>query len=175
MIHEFGRRLRKSDCVSYIRKKLDSTKRITFTAKMIVNRAVPTLFHRTVLHLACWWGRRKSVQMLLTVFQASLSITDDLNATPLLIAAWAGQTGVVKDILIHLRQELQFDPHKLRDYLEQRGAPPLTSSCGGKGPKTALVWAYRKGFKNVTHLILPMLPDVHDLESYIVEQGEKIM
>eukprot|EP00977_Amphora_coffeiformis_P018984 scaffold6829_cov171-Amphora_coffeaeformis.AAC.14 len=111
--------------------------------------------------------------MLLNVFEASLLMTDDLNATPLLMAAWAGQAGVVRDILVHLRHELRLDPQRMRDYVEQKGTPPLTSSCGGKGPKTALVWAYRKGFKTVVKLLLPTL-DVPDLQSYIVGQGEKL-
>jgi len=174
MIQELGRRLRKSDCVTHVRKRLNSGKSGTFSPNMMtVNRAVPSLFHRTLLHLACWWGCRNTVRMLLTDFEASLFVTDDLNASPLLIAAWAGQTGVVKEILVHLRQELRHDKQKMRYYLEQKGASPLTSSCGGKGEKTALVWAYRKGFQSVVNLLLPVL-GAQDLKSYMLGQGEKL-
>ena len=168
--------------------------------------------NRTVLLLAAWYGRCRTVHMFVhePVFQASIYVVDGMNASPLLVAAWAGHVRIVKIILDKLYTDgshednnnedgdtnnannnefLKFSktsssnnknlknddaikskqqqlllrcrrrprPRLLRqhqDYLDLKGIPPMTSSCGGRGPKTALDWAERKGFGRIVALLL---------------------
>jgi hypothetical protein len=186
-IHKLARRLEKNDCVALIRKSIStvtpsSSPTTTISSSTsIVHRAVPSMDHRTLLHLACWWGRIKTVKMLLNDCQASLFVQDDLNATPLLMAAWAGHSTVVQVLLTHLKGRQCCGPEEdlpqtkllLQDYIHQKGIPPLTSSCGGRGPKTALVWAYRKKFPVVVKLLM-QAADIHDMDNYLKLQNENV-
>lgn len=143
-IIQLGKRLERSDCVAYIRKQL-STNSPTCS---IVHHKVTCWEHRTLLHMACWRGRVKTVKMLLEEHHpASLLELDDSNASPLLLAAWSGHANVVRALLVH------YSNNKQRHFLNEKGVPPLTSSCGGRGPKTALCWAKRKGFHPVVRLL----------------------
>jgi hypothetical protein len=38
------------------------------------------------------------------------------------------------------------------------GVPPLSSSCGGQGAKSALDWARRKGFRKIVTLLQDYVP-----------------
>jgi hypothetical protein len=62
--------------------------------------------------------------------------------TPLLTAAWCGHLGLTELLLA------------AGSPTDDVGVPPLTSSCGGKGPFDAKTWAMRKGFLAVSHAIL---------------------
>ena len=84
-------------------------------------------------------------------------VSDDLNATPLLIAAWAGHVSAVG---VLLKKQVS------KAHLHQKGAPPLTSSCGGHGPKTALDWAQRKQFPEVVRLLKRAGAHVTDFGQY---------
>jgi hypothetical protein len=141
LVQQLVKRLCKSDCVAYIRKKL-------LVYPQIAHHRVASMENRTLLHYASWYGRTKTVELLLEDYQASLFRVDDSNATPLLIAAWAGQAATVKILLAKLATLP--DSNKC---LDLKGVPPLTSSCGGKGPKTALCWAQRKDFPRVANLL----------------------
>ena len=138
------KRLANNDCTAYIRKQIKAN-------PGLVNHKVSSHEHRTLLHYACWYGRVKTVQFLVQDdCRASIWELDDSHASPLLIAAWAGKTKVVRLLLSLLLSE---DSNRQQDYLNQKGVPPLTSSCGGKGPKTALCWARRKGFIDIVRLL----------------------
>lgn len=144
IILQLGRRLERSDCVAHVRKQLESY-------PTLVHHRVSLLEHRTLLHLACWRGRTKAVKLLLEDYQASPWELDDSSASPLLVAAWSGHASVVRLLLAQLSSAK--NSKKRQAYLEQKGVPPLTSSCGGRGPKTALCWAKRKGFQDVVRLL----------------------
>lgn len=187
-------RLKKIDCVAYIRKQTMSISLSSSSSspssfqqrqrtKIIMHHRVAELEHRTIFHYACWYGRTKTISFLLSlqhalnntnnnnrnsssVPSASSSMVeglDDSNASPLLIAAWAGQTPVVKRLL---KESLSWTKNYKSNsndndnsnqcrmsIFDVKGVPPLTSSCGGKGPKTALVWAKRKGFHRIVRLL----------------------
>jgi len=190
MIHMLARRLEKNDCAAFVRKKIiatttTSTTNSSFPATAtissnnniaIVHRAVPSMEHRTLLHVACWRGRLQTVNMLLNEFDASIFVQDDSNATPLLVAAWAGHAAVVQVILTHLKeqhgqQQNGKQNNTVLDYIHQKGIPPQTSSCGGRGPKTALVWAYRKKFCAVVKPLM-QAAQIQDGVAYMRDQNE---
>jgi hypothetical protein len=149
IIVKLSRRLARTECAPYIRKQLLSvTEEIR---QIILHRAVPSLEQRTLLHMAAWHGRHRAVYLLLQEFKTSFFVNDDNNATPLLIAAWAGHIKVVAVLLSCLAKHGSSD--KRITYIKQIGVPPQSSSCGGKGPKAALEWARRKGFTNVVRLL----------------------
>ena len=148
-ILKLAARLAKNDCVAHIRKHIKANPNF-------VHHKVSSHEHRTLLHYASWYGRVKTVQFLVQDdCRASIWELDDSHASPLLIAAWAGKTKVVRLLLSFLSSDASKDEdnNRQQDYLNQKGVPPLTSSCGGKGPKTALCWARRKGFKDIVRLL----------------------
>ena len=57
--------------------------------------------------------------------------------TPLLMAAWCGHKLLVGMLL------------NAGAPIDDVGVPPLTSSCGGKGPFDAATWAERKGYGRI--------------------------
>lgn len=155
IILKIAGRLKKNDCTAYVRKELTKRKmQLEIGSIGIAHRAVPSLEHRTLLHLASWHGRQNVVRMLVQEFGVSVAVRDDNNATPILVAAWAGHAKVVERIIVQLGLEVGHDKQKMKQCLEQEGVPPLTSSCGGRSPKTALEWAERKGFTQVSRLLL---------------------
>ena len=84
--------------------------------------------HRTLAMLAAWRGRLRMLQEVAAMAgPASLTVADDGGFTPLCFAAWAGHDSVVSWLVA------QGVP------LDAQGVPPLTSSCGGRGPFTAEV------------------------------------
>ena len=175
MVWEIWKKLRASDCVAWTRKRLlkrnNKNNSEPIGVRVLVDHRVRSLEHRTVLHLACWCGRNRTVGMLLDEFAADIFVRDDLDATPLLIAAWAGHASVVRLLLKRLRlpppqttttltttttttiELTRTQQQLLFSYLNQKGAPPLTSSCGGRGSKTALCWAKRKEHWEVVRLL----------------------
>ena len=133
-------RLQRADCALLVRKHLRASPR------WWARHQVPELEHRTLLHYAGWHGRTNTARVLLD-HGASPRALDDSNASPLLIAAWAGRVCTTELLLDRLA------PGDVRAHLAVRGVPPLTSSCGGKGPKPAREWARRKGFHRIARLL----------------------
>eukprot|EP00802_Teleaulax_amphioxeia_P026826 Tamp_27998.p1 GENE.Tamp_27998~~Tamp_27998.p1 ORF type:complete len:128 (-),score=13.46 Tamp_27998:448-798(-) len=104
-------------------------------------------------YAAAWMGRLKTLQRLVCDFSASLLLEDDNGFAAVHVAAWAGQYRVVKWILT--------SGHSYGD-LQKAGMPPMTSSCGGKGPHTALEWVRRKqldGWQKLENVLLKALAD----------------
>jgi hypothetical protein len=188
VVWEIWKRLRKKDCVGWVRKRIashnhqneqqskgsdndndnDNDNNTLNNSVSIVHHPVRGLERRTLLHLACWCGRTNTVRMLLEQQGASRHVVDDWNATPLLIAAWDGHEGVVRLLLekqLLFKEEKQTQQKDDDDdngththkeeyyYLNLPGVPPLTSSCGGRGPKTAICWAERKGHESIVRLL----------------------
>ena len=120
---------------------------------------------RTLAMLAAWRGRLGVLQFLVEQCGADPDAEDQLGFTPLMMAAWANRPAVVKYLLqlgwetrqTAPRGEVITTPVPVmastiqaraglpRVRLDTEGRPPLSSSCGGKGSKTALAWAHRKG------------------------------
>jgi len=97
---------------------------------------------RTLLMLAAWRGRLKCVKLLVDHYRADVDAVDEHNFSPLLFAAWANHLPVVR----YLLRQNAVD-------VNRRGEPPLSSSCGGRGHRTALDWATRKGHNAVAALL----------------------
>lgn len=100
--------------------------------------------NRTVAMLAAWRGRLRTVRLLLEDWGSDPNAADDNGFTPLLMAAWAGHLEVVNYLIGSTLWQVDF---------MARGIPPMSSSCGGKGPFTAFTWAERKGFHEVASTI----------------------
>ena len=88
-----------------------------------VNHRLTLHSGRSLVYVAAWMGRLKTLQRLVLDFAASLDQEDDNGFTPLAVACWAGQNKVVTWIL---SSGLSFGD------LNKKGMPPMTSSCGGK-------------------------------------------
>ena len=106
--------------------------------------------HATLLHAAARYGRVACASFLLDQAaehahgrhaDAVLEATDAGGATPLLVAAWCGQLQMVKLLLARGART------------DTVGIPPMTSSCGGRGPYDAETWARRKGFYDVAEVL----------------------
>ena len=101
--------------------------------------------HATLLHAAARFGRLACARLLLDHSSTStakfLEMKDRGGFTPLLTAAWCGHLKLVTELIS--RGAL----------LTHVGVPPMTSSCGGKGPYDALTWAERKQFSAVADVI----------------------
>ena len=67
--------------------------------------------------------------------------------TPLLMAAWCGHEDLTMQLLIAGAPT------------DDVGVPPLTSSCGGKGPFDAATWAERKGYDRIVDGISTAIKD----------------
>ena len=103
--------------------------------------------HASLLHAAARYGRVACASYLLhqashhgscsNIQLSMLEMKDAGGATPLLVAAWCGHLKVVRLLLSYGAQT------------SGAGIPPMTSSCGGKGPYDAETWADRKGFHDV--------------------------
>jgi hypothetical protein len=114
---------------------------------------------RTVAFFAAWMGRLKTLQRLVVEFGADLSQEDDNDFSPLAVAAWAGQDKIVRWIV-------ELSGHPYGDPL-RRGVPPMTSSCGGKGPFTPLEWVRRKkvpGWRGIEKTLLMAGRGVSEME-----------
>ena len=161
---QWKQRLVKKDCAVFLRKQLatalDATLRHT-----ILHRAVPSDEHRTLLHTAAWHGRYGVTRLLLQDYHMSPWVQDSNHATPLLIAAWAGHERVVSILLQWIiEQDIQSREQRMA-HLQQKGIPPQSSSCGGKGPKSALEWARRKGFTRIVRQLETALRELkQDME-----------
>lgn len=102
----------------------------------LANHRIAFFEHRTLAMLAAWRGRRRCLETLLG-HGAEVDAADDRDFSPLLFAAWAGHPKLVRVIIKH------------QVNLARTGEPPQSSSCGGRGPKTALEWAKRKGHASI--------------------------
>ena len=130
-------KLHRSDCEALVKKAhcqhpLLAEHRISFYAD------------RTLLMLAAWRGRVRVVRFLLEQCGADVNAADDLGMTALMMAAWSGRLQVVRYLLTDA---------PARPDLTPTGIPPQSSSCGGRGPFTAEVWATRKGFAAIAKLL----------------------
>lgn len=130
-------KLHRSDCEALVKKAssqhpLLATHRISFYAD------------RTLMMLASWRGRVRVVAFLLEKCGADVDAADDLGFTALMMAAWAGRLPTVRYLLTEA---------PTRPDLTLTGIPPQSSSCGGRGPFTAEVWARRKGFTAIANLL----------------------
>lgn len=104
--------------------------------RTLANHRIAFFEHRTLAMLAAWRGRRRCFETLLA-HGAEVDAADDRDFSPLLFAAWAGHSKLVRVIIKH------------HVNLSRTGEPPQSSSCGGRGPKTALEWAKRKGHASI--------------------------
>ena len=130
-------KLHRSDCEALVKKAhsqhpLLAMHRISFYAD------------RTLMMLAAWRGRVRVVAFLLEQGGANVNATDDLGFTALMMAAWAGRLPTVRYLLTKAPD---------RPDLTLEGIPPQSSSCGGRGPFTAEVWARRKGFAAIANML----------------------
>lgn len=129
--------LHRSDCVALVKKSYRrhpqlATHRISFYAD------------RTLATLAAWRGRVRVLAFLLEKCGADVNAADELGFTALMMASWAGRLATVRYLLTDA---------PIRPDLTLIGIPPQSSSCGGRGPFTAEVWAQRKGFGAVSKLL----------------------
>jgi hypothetical protein len=137
--------------------------------------------HRLGLHrgwtaafMAAWAGRVKTLERLVRLHGADLSIRDNNDCSPIGVAAWAGNAAVVAWILksgcdfgslvvavpppAHapvcpsLWESPALNP-QTPPCLQVTFVPPMTSSCGGKGPFSPVEWARRKGHAKVVTLL----------------------
>lgn len=138
------KKLHSSDCVALVHRTL-----LRANLECPIDHPLRFYENRTLLMLACWRGRSRVVLLLLSNGASPYS-RDDRGATPLLMASWAGRTAVVKLLLQQLEAVTKLNRQRL---LDERGGSPMTSSCGGRGSKTALCWAERKGFHGIVRLL----------------------
>lgn len=111
------------DCPAAVRRLIDIHPEIQ------LSHALSFYGHRTLAMLAAWRGRLRTLQEVVKRGGGRcLATADDGGFTPLCFAAWAGHRHVVAWLVE--QPEVIFDPE---------GIPPLTSSCGGRGPHTAEV------------------------------------
>ena len=110
-------------------------------ASMRLHVTVP--FRGTLLHVASRRNRRETVRELIQI-GADLDIQDENGLTPLAGASWAGHIKCVFDLLYAGAD------------LRPQGTPPMTSSCGGKGPYDAETWAQRKGLVEIVKILEPI-------------------
>lgn len=152
------KQINQRDSPTLVRRRIQSLDRNM--QEMVLKRAVPSLEHRNLLHMAAWYGCNKVVMELLYQRRSYQSharqlvlAQDDNGATPLLIAAWAGHTRVVGTLLYYLIHFTFLVVPRRREFLQTRSMPPQSSSCGGKGHKTTLQWAHRKGHRHIVRKI----------------------
>ncbi|KAJ1448081.1 hypothetical protein M885DRAFT_574892 [Pelagophyceae sp. CCMP2097] len=129
-------KLHAGDCAAKVRKVLDATPKLA-------THKITFFADRTLAFLAAWRGRPRALRVLADA-GADLLAGDTADCTPLIVAAWAGRHTCVAELLHH--PAVHADAARI-------GEPPQTSSCGGKGPKTALDWATRKGFVRIQNLL----------------------
>jgi len=97
----------------------------------------------TLVNLAARWSRNAFVAWLVQSRGADVNVPDNDGFTALCNAAFRGNLKLVH-WLVRKVPDLDIDA---------AGSPCVTSSCGGKGPYTAEVWARRKGFYEVADCI----------------------
>ena len=95
---------------------------------------------RTLAMLAAWRGRLKCLKLLHS-HGADLNAEDANGFTVLMFAAFFNHLPCVKYLL---RNGVD---------LQRQGEPPVNSSCGGHGSKTALEWAHRKNFTDIVNAL----------------------
>eukprot|EP01043_Picozoa_sp_COSAG02_P055090 COSAG02_NODE_6337_length_3641_cov_1.518351_3_plen_274_part_00 len=130
-------KLHRSDCEALVKKA-------HCQHPLLVEHRISFYADRTLIMLAAWRGRVRVVQFLLEQCSADVNAADGLGFTALMMAAWAGRLPVVRYLL---------DDAPTRPDLTLTGIPPQSSSCGGRGPFTAEVWARRKGFAAIANLL----------------------
>ena len=155
--------MRQRDCAAKLRREID--KEPAIPVGHILDPA-SRRGHATLLHAACRFGRLACAKLLLdrapkvvtrldnsrgacgdpgAVLQGTLSLSscpmaeikDAGGFTPLLMAAWCGHLELV-ELLLSLGADAT-----------PAGVPPMSSSCGGRGPFDAATWAARKGYDEV--------------------------
>jgi ankyrin repeat protein len=130
----------RSDKVSALQKAIP--------ADFDVNTQFEQMEEATLVNLASRFGRARCVRYLVQDREADVNIADIQGFTVLLNAAWNGHRALVVWLL---QQGSTTNFSKLN--LDAKGAPPRTSSCGGKGPYDAETWAARKGFTCISTAI----------------------
>ena len=113
------------DCPAAVRRLINTHPEVQ------LSHALSFYGQRTLAMLAAWRGRLRTLQEVVKRGGSRcLATADEGGFTPLCFAAWAGHRHVVAWLVE--QPEVVFD---------QEGIPPLTSSCGGRGPHTAEVRA----------------------------------
>ena len=134
------------DCLSQLRKELDRD-----GSPLPVDHVLDG--NATLLHAACRYNNVACAELLLDRAEEAaaaavdgkvrsginplLLVVDQGGFTPLLTAAWCGHLEATKLLLARGAPT------------GSAGVPPMTSSCGGKGPYDAITWASRKGYHEV--------------------------
>eukprot|EP00051_Salpingoeca_urceolata_P017542 m.239998 g.239998 ORF g.239998 m.239998 type:complete len:173 (+) comp18985_c1_seq2:1829-2347(+) len=139
LVWKLWQRLHRCDCAAQVSDAIQS-------AQCTTDHRLHFYENRTLLMLAAWRGRLRCVTALVMSFHADINARDNLGFSPLMFAAWAGQSRVVS-FLVSCGADTAF-----------AGRPPMTSSCGGRGPFTALVWAQRKGFQFIENILFENQP-----------------
>jgi hypothetical protein len=128
--------LHRHDCAGLVRKLAKRHPEFALTHRLAFYGG------RTLAMLAAWRGRFRVLLALRELCgPEELVAEDDHGFTPLCFAAWAGNLRVVTWLVAQ--------PEVGLAQLDAAGVPPLTSSCGGRGPFRADVWADRKGYTKV--------------------------
>ena len=126
--------LSNGDSARWLRQSLDSYSARGGSASRLVRVKMSSHSGQTIVHAAARFSRPRCLKLLVEEYSASPDSEDDQGFTPLLAAAWSHDNVEIVDFLVQKGARLDVE-----------GIPPLTSSCGGKGPFTAMKWASRKG------------------------------
>eukprot|EP00038_Savillea_parva_P012130 m.202447 g.202447 ORF g.202447 m.202447 type:complete len:247 (-) comp21775_c0_seq1:192-932(-) len=133
--------LHRRDCAGFVRRAMANSPG-RFGHRLLTHRLA---FYggRSLAMLAAWRGRLRTLKLVHAhAGLHPLTEEDDHGFSPLAFAAWAGHRHVVMWLVAQEGINLTAS-----------GTPPMTSSCGGRGPYTADVWAERKGFHDIADLI----------------------
>lgn len=136
LVWDLWLKLHKSDAAAAVHKALKSHPWLD------VNHRLQFYHGSSLLHLAARRGRLRCVRLLVEQHGADADALDGGNFTPLSMAAWSNRKAVVMFLLRSCNADTR-----------PRGTPPMTSSCGGRGPHTAEEWAARKGFDDIARAI----------------------
>ena len=121
-----------SDCPQRIRSELSRVS----AAALDINHRHSLMERNTLANLAARCGALRCLKLLATAFLAQLDIPDDGGFTPLINAAWRGDTRMVRWLL------------------SQRVDIAAKGTSLGKGPADAAAWARLRGHDELAAIIV---------------------